>query len=45
MKSVRIILLILIIAGIGLIVTQKKWVPKVVGGIINYEDSRVKPVQ
>jgi hypothetical protein len=37
MKTIRIILLILIIIGIGLLATQKVWVPKLVGRIISSE--------
>ena len=37
MKTINIILLALIIIGIGLIVTQKKWVPGVVNYIISKE--------
>jgi len=34
MKAIRIILLLLIIFGTGLLVTQKVWVPKVVAAIM-----------
>ena len=37
MKTIRIILFILIIIGIGLLATTKKWVPKVVDKIMEYE--------
>ena len=37
-KFIRIFLLILIIIGIGLLATQKSWVPKFVERILNYED-------
>jgi hypothetical protein len=39
MKTFRIILLVLIIVGIGLLLTQKIWVPKLVQRIIRFEDS------
>lgn len=38
MKTIRIILLILIIIGIGLIATQRFWVPRLVTIIMNYTD-------
>lgn len=38
MKTIRIVLLIFIIIGIGLLVTQKLWVPKLVTAIIQYMD-------
>lgn len=37
MKTIRIILLILIIIGIGLLLTQKIWVPKLVNQILIYQ--------
>lgn len=37
-KFIRIFLLVLIIIGIGLLVTQKMWVPKVVDMIMKVED-------
>ena len=37
MKTVRIVLFILIVIGIGLLITQKKWVPKVVDYIMKME--------
>ncbi len=37
MKFIRIFLLILIIIGIGLLLTQKKWVPQVVNYILKIE--------
>ncbi len=37
MKTTRIILLILIIVGLGLLITQKVWVPKLVARIISSE--------
>ena len=42
MRAVRIILLILIIVGIGLIVKRDVWVPKFVGKILQYENSKVQ---
>ncbi len=36
-KFIRIFLLILIIIGIGLLFTQKLWVPKIVDAILKYE--------
>lgn len=39
MKFIRIFLLVLIIIGIGLLLTQKTWVPKLVNKIIAHEDS------
>lgn len=39
MKAVRIFLLILIIVGIGLLVTQKTWVPMLVDMILRYESA------
>jgi hypothetical protein len=41
MKFIRIFLLVLIVIGIGLIATQKTWVPKVVDKILESEN---KPV-
>lgn len=38
MKFIRIFLLVLIIIGIGLLATQKFWVPKLVDKIIEYQD-------
>jgi hypothetical protein len=38
MKLIRIFLLVLIIIGIGLLITQKIWVPKVVAEILSYQD-------
>ncbi|OGZ43733.1 MAG: hypothetical protein A2719_01445 [Candidatus Ryanbacteria bacterium RIFCSPHIGHO2_01_FULL_45_22] len=38
MKTIRIVLLILIIIGIGLLATQRFWVPKLVTAIMNYTD-------
>lgn len=38
-KFVRIFLLVLIIVGLGLLVTQKIWVPKVVNQILSYENT------
>jgi hypothetical protein len=43
MKAIRIFLLILIIIGIGLIVTQSVWVPKVVAMILS-QQGIVSPV-
>ncbi len=40
MKFIRIFLLILIIIGIILIITQKSWVPKLVDRILQYENSK-----
>src|ERR1035437_9142238 len=37
MKTIRIVLFILIIIGIGLLLTQKVWVPKLVDRIISSE--------
>lgn len=39
-KFIRIFLLILIIIGIGLLATQKIWVPKLVGIILNNENKQ-----
>lgn len=41
MKFLRIFLLILIVIGIGLLVTQKKWVPKLVDYIVNKQNSSI----
>jgi len=38
LKFIRIFLLVLIIIGLGLIFTQKTWVPKLVDKIISYEN-------
>ncbi len=38
MKIFRIILLVIIIIGIGLIITQKIWVPKLVDAILQKEN-------
>lgn len=37
MRAVRIFLLVLIVIGIGLIVTQNIWVPKLVDRILEFE--------
>jgi hypothetical protein len=42
MKAVRIILLVLIIIGLGLLFTQKLWVPKVVDYIILHSDEKME---
>ncbi len=42
MKAIRIILLVLIIIGLGLLFTQNSWVPKMVDLILTYEKG--KPV-
>jgi TM2 domain-containing membrane protein YozV len=39
MKALRIFLLVLIIIGIGLLITQKLWVPKLVDHILKSENS------
>src|SRR5450830_1862820 len=39
MKAIRIFLLILIIIGVGLLITQKFWVPRLVNRIISSETS------
>lgn len=39
MKTLRIILLILIIIGLGLLLTQKFWVPKLVDKILSLENT------
>jgi len=38
MKAIRIFLLVLIIIGLGLLITQKIWVPKLVAKIIAAEN-------
>src|SRR3989344_3538032 len=43
MRSIQIFLLILIIIGLGLIFTQKIWVPKLVDKIISYEEGTSAP--
>lgn len=40
MKFVRIFLLVLIIIGIILLLTQNLWVPKIVDMILRYESSK-----
>ena len=40
MKTFRIVLLVLIIIGIGLLLTQKIWVPRLVNQIISSEASK-----
>ena len=40
MKFIRIFLLVLIIIGIGLLFTQKTWVPKVVNYILEHESKK-----
>jgi hypothetical protein len=37
MKSIRIFLLVLIVLGLGLLFTQKIWVPEVVDNILHFE--------
>ena len=44
MRAVQIFLLVLILIGIGLLVTQKLWVPKLVEYILNGETTTVVPV-
>ncbi len=41
MKAIRIFLLVLIIIGIGLLCTQKIWVPRLVNKILSFEKSSV----
>jgi hypothetical protein len=41
MKTIRIILFILIIIGLGLLATQKLWVPKLVDKIVKSEQSSI----
>jgi hypothetical protein len=41
MKAIRIFLLVLIIIGIGLLLTQKIWVPKLVNKILSSKKSPV----
>ncbi|HEY0221198.1 MAG TPA: MBL fold metallo-hydrolase, partial [Candidatus Paceibacterota bacterium] len=41
MKFIRIFLLVLIIIGLGLLVTQKMWVPKLVEKIIEEENNNI----
>ncbi len=43
MKFIRIFLLVLIIIGLGLLITQKIWVPKLVDKIILSENKRNTP--
>jgi len=42
MKTLRIFLLVLIIIGIGLLVTQKTWVPKLVDRILKSENVNIQ---
>ena len=44
-KFIRIFLLVLIIIGIGLILTQKKWVPVLVDKILKYEDIQTRAMK
>lgn len=41
MKIIRIVLLVLIIIGLGLLATQKVWVPRLVDMILSYESAPV----
>src|SRR5437868_2373053 len=41
MKVIRIILLILIVLGVGLLVTRAYWVPPLVNGILSHEQAPV----
>ncbi len=43
-KFIRILLLVLIIIGIGLLATEKLWVPSVVSWILSQQKSAVTPV-
>ena len=40
MKILRMFLLVLIVIGIGLLLTQKVWVPKVVDHILKSEQAK-----
>ena len=42
MKIIRIFLLVLIIIGIGLLITQKIWVPKIVDRILKSENTNTQ---
>ena len=44
MKAIRIFLLILIVIGIGLLITQKSWVPILVDKILKYENITIFPI-
>jgi len=44
MRAIRIFLLVLIIIGIGLLITQKTWVPKIVDYILKSEVVSPEPI-